>query len=125
MMLCRDKAWDWVNWWAAGGAIGSGLTWMPGGNAALVFGLESAMVYQVGRIYGETLHPAEIAGIISSLDPQRVGYRAAFLEAMNLIPVLGGVLKVASGVGIIKEIGKLIIDEYFEKKYPNKTYSGE
>lgn len=123
-MLCREKAWEWANWYAAGGAVGSGLTWIPGGNVALVVGLESYMVYHVGEIYGESLNPAEIAGIIGSLDPARVGYRALFLEAMNLIPVLGAVLKVASGVGIVKEIGKLVIDEYFEKKYPHREFQG-
>ncbi|MBC7541606.1 MAG: hypothetical protein H7338_02630 [Candidatus Sericytochromatia bacterium] len=124
-MLSREKAWDWVNWYAAGGAVGAGLPWVPGGNSALLLGLESYMVYHVGKLYGETLSPSEIAGIIGSLDPARIGYRALFLEAMNLIPVLGGVLKLAAGVGIIKEIGKLVIDEYFEKKYPQRVYQGE
>lgn len=121
-MRCRDKALDWVKWVAAGGALGTGLTWMPGSSAALLVGIESYMVHHIGRIYGETLSPAEVAQVVKDLDLQKLIYRAAFLEGVNLIPVLGGVLKIASGIGIVNEIGKAIVDDYFEPRYPDREY---
>lgn len=94
---------------------------VPGTSLALG-AVETTMIYWIAKIYGEELSVTEIATIATSLELAGLGLKAAAMEAMNYVPIIGWLVKSTIAATAIEAIGALIIDHY-EDKYPGKPYT--
>jgi uncharacterized protein (DUF697 family) len=119
-MTCKDKAKQYVHLTAAGGAVLAPVPIPFMGTVGLI-GLETTLVYWVGRIYGETLTKTELATIVTSLEVGSLALKLGVLEALNFVPIAGWLLKAPVAAGVIEGIGNLAVS-HFEDKYPGKSY---
>lgn len=120
MVLCRERAREWVHLFAAGGAAWAIIP-VPMSTTAGLVAAETQMIYWTGRIYGERLDAGELAVVAGGLGLAGVGLKAIAVEACNAIPVAGWVVKSSIAATTIEGIGALII-RHFEQKYPARTY---
>src|ERR1700722_10958094 len=100
-MTCEKKAREWVHTTAAGGGALAAVP-VPGMGTTGLIALESALVYQVARIYGEKLDVKEIALIAGTLEFGSLAIKLAVMEGLNFLPVWGWVAKVPIAAGIIE-----------------------
>jgi uncharacterized protein (DUF697 family) len=120
-VTCKARAEEWVHWYAGGGAALAVVPIPMAGMAALGV-IETTMIYWIAKVYGEELTKTEIAVVAAGLELGGFVFKAAALEACNLIPVAGWIVKASVAAGIIEGIGAAIIGHY-EDKYPRKKYS--
>lgn len=120
MVLCKERAREWVHMFAAGGAAWAAIP-VPMSTTTGLVAAEAQMIYWIGRIYGERLDAGEMAVIASGLGLTGMGLRVIAAEACNFIPVAGWVVKSSIAATAIEGIGALII-RHFEQKYPARTY---
>jgi uncharacterized protein (DUF697 family) len=121
-VTCHDRAHEWVHTYAAGGAVLATIPLPPGGNTITLGLAETHMIYWLAKIYGEDLSVKEIAVVAGGLELAGLGLKAAAMEAANLIPIAGWIVKGAIAASAIEGIG-FAITRHFEQKYPGKLYA--
>jgi uncharacterized protein (DUF697 family) len=119
-MTCKGKAREWVHITAAGGGALAAVP-IPGMGTVGLTAMESALIYWVGRIYGEKLDAKEVAIIAGTLEIASLGIKMGVMEILNFVPIAGWIAKVPIAAGIIEGIGNLAI-KHFDDKYPGKLY---
>jgi uncharacterized protein (DUF697 family) len=113
----RETARKWVNGYAATGTAIAVAGIIPGGSTIALCTLEQTMCYQIGKIYkgdnyqlSDAIQAAAAIGIVGLLAP------AAALEALNLVPFAGWIVRGAIAGSIIKSMGELVIKHYEDEE---------
>lgn len=88
---------------------------IPGTTVGVV-GIETAMVYEIAKVYGYDLSPQEAASILGSLLGAGTVVKTSLNEALTFIPGFGYLVKAAVAGTSTHLLGKLAI-QYFENKY--------
>jgi uncharacterized protein (DUF697 family) len=122
VVTCQDRSREWVHTYAAGGAVLATVPLPPGGNTITLGLAETHMIYWIAKIYGEDLAVKEIVMVAGGLELAGLGLKAAAMEAANLVPIAGWIVKGAIAASAIEGIGFAII-RHFEQKYPRKEYA--
>ncbi len=121
LMRASERASEWVEENAVRVAGAAALPILvPGAHTTMCTALEAYMIYNVARIYGQSMSIRECAALIPALGTTIVvGKTASALagEYLNWIPVAGWALKGAVGGATAFAIGTASV-EYFENKYP-------
>lgn len=108
-----EKARQWVNGYAVSGAALVAAAVFPGATSAALMAIEGRMCYHIGKIFngeeytmGDAVAVAGVVGLASMVG------KIAALEALNLVPVAGWIVKAPVAGAVIKGLGEAIIAHY-------------
>jgi uncharacterized protein (DUF697 family) len=106
----RDRAKAWVNGYTI---VGTGIVVaavVPGSTAMALASIEAHMCYEIGKIYrGPDYSLGDAALAASAIGIACVAGPAAALEAANLVPGPGWIVKGGVAGTVIKSLGEAII----------------
>ena len=107
------RAREYVNLYAVVGCLIVLIAIIPGMTSAMLCIMEIIMCCQIGRIYRgdrftiqEAMAMCRIVGFVAIVAPMIA------LEIINLVPILGWLIKAAVAAGIMKGLGEAIIARY-------------
>ena len=108
-----DRARAWVNGYVV---IGTGIVVaavLPGTTAVALIAIEEHMCYEIGKIYrGQDYSLGDAVKQSLAIGITAIAAQVAALEALNLLPGPGWLIKGATAGTAIKALGELIIKHY-------------
>lgn len=116
----REEASKIVNAHLAGSAGYAFVTSPIPGTTLGVVAIETKMVYEVAKVYGYNLSPAETTGLVASLTGVGAAVRMTLSQVLTFVPGAGYVAKAAIAGGSSYLLGQAAID-YFENKHEEDT----
>jgi uncharacterized protein (DUF697 family) len=109
----NEKARTWVNGYAVAGAAAVAAAVFPGSTSLALVAIETHMCYQIGKIYrGDEYSMAEAVAAAGLVELASIAGKLAALEALNLLPFAGWIVKAPVAAGVIKGLGEVIIAHY-------------
>lgn len=109
----RERAKKWVNGYAITGAGIVIAAVFPGTTSAALMLIEAEMCFEVGKIYrGDDYTWTEAVAAAGAVGLVAAAGKVAALEALNLIPGAGWLIKGPIAGGLIKALGEAVIAYY-------------
>jgi uncharacterized protein (DUF697 family) len=97
----------------AAGAVGAGLAQLPGSDAPVLMGIQTAMIMGVADLHGEKITKATATDLLLTFTATQVG-RGISQFLVGWIPVLGNALNAATAAGVTEAVG-WAAHAFFEK----------
>lgn len=124
-MYKQEEARTWVNSFTAAGVAIVVAAILPGTTATALIAIEGTMCYEIGKIYrGSDYSMSNAIAAAGAIGLAAISGQIIALEALNLIPGPGWLIKGATAGTVIKCLGEAVI-AYFENNNSAETTNYE
>lgn len=97
----------------AAGAVGAGLSQIPGSDNAIITPIQLLMTISLGKVFGRTLSEAAAKAAVASVAANTLG-RTASQALVGWIPGYGNAINATTAAGLTETMGWLLAKEFDE-----------
>lgn len=98
---------------AAAAGVGAGLAQVPGADAPVLMGLQTAMIVSIGELHGASITKAAAADLLLTFTATIAGRTVSQL-LVGWIPAIGNAINATTAAAVTEAIG-WAADSYFSK----------